>query len=457
MNTIKYLTIYFIALFFCITPCFAQLETIGKATVKTGVKSGLKTVVKKQAKSTAKDIVIQNIKKKSIKAGVKSTVTNQIGHELTETTVKRVSKQAIKEAKNELIEKSIKIAGKKALNKKTKKLANGIIGKSARNYLKDKRKMFAINSGKKLSDNLVKNNLGKNLPLSKTIEKSIGKTGLNEVEKYLPDISSKQILVDDLLQKPQLAELFQKNPTLVKNYAQCVNSKLRTDISKLRYLNYYADSYADACLFSKSKYLRASNLQFIDDKQGNTIIKNAITGENLGLIVDDVIQITSNHSLLNMRLMKNMKYKVDNSIFTTDKLGRPIEVKASISPKFKNTIIYDRDKIVQRDFRKARTNASKLDSNKLNDDAGHLLAHDLGGVSDGINLVPQNRSLNRGDYKRMENLIKKDVKKGHSAEITIKINYKGASERPSSYTYEYKKDGNIVKSVIFDNRMEISN
>lgn len=457
MNTIKHLAIYFIVLFFSITPCFAQLGTIGKATVKSGVKSGLKTVVKKQAKSTAKDIVIQNIKKKSIKSGVKSTVTSQIGRELTEATVKNVSRQAIKEVKNELIEKSIKIAGKKTLNKEMKKLANGIIGKSANNYLTEKRKKFVINSGKELSDNFIKNNLERDLPLSIAIEKSIGKTGLNEVEKYLPSISSKQILVDDLLQKPQLAKLFQKNPTLVKNYAQCINSKLRTDISKLRYLNYYADSYADACFFSKGKYLRAGNLQFIDDKRGNTIIRNATTGEDLGIIIDDVIQITSNHSLLNMRLMKNMKYQVDNSIFTTDKLGRPIEVKASISPKFKNTIIYDRDKIVQRDFRKARTNASKLDSNKLNDDAGHLLAHDLGGVSDGINLVPQNRSLNRGGYKKMENLIKKDVKKGHSAEITIKLNYKGASERPSSYTYEYKKDGNIVKSVIFDNIMETNN
>lgn len=251
MNTIKHLAIYFIVLFFSITPCFAQLGTIGKATVKSGVKSGLKTVVKKQAKSTAKDIVIQNIKKKSIKSGVKSTVTSQIGRELTEATVKNVSRQAIKEVKNELIEKSIKIAGKKTLNKEMKKLANGIIGKSANNYLTEKRKKFVINSGKELSDNFIKNNLERDLPLSIAIEKSIGKTGLNEVEKYLPSISSKQILVDDLLQKPQLAKLFQKNPTLVKNYAQCINSKLRTDISKLRYLNYYADSYADACFFQK--------------------------------------------------------------------------------------------------------------------------------------------------------------------------------------------------------------
>lgn len=437
--------------------CFAQFETIGKATIKTGVKSGVKTVVKKQAKSAVKDIVIQNIKKKGIKAGIKSTITKQIGHELTESTVKKVSKQAIKEVRYELSKKSIKIAGKKILNKETKKLAKGVIGKSTKSYLINKRKIFAINNGKGLSDKFVKNNFKKDLPISTTIEKAIGKTGLNEVEKFLPNISSKQILIDDLLQKPQLTKLLQKNPTLIKNYAQCINSQSRTDISRLRYLNYYADSYADACLFSKGKYLRANDLQFIDNKQGNTIIKNATTGEDLGIIVDDVIHITNNHSLLNMRLMKNMKYKVDNSIFTTDKLGRPIEVKTNIAPKFKNTIIYNRDKIIQRDFRKARTNASKLDSNKLNDDAGHLVAHDLGGVSDGINLVPQNRSLNRGEYKKLENLIKKDIKKGHSAEITIKLNYEGASERPSNYIYEYKKDGNIVKSVIFDNKMEINN
>ena len=149
--------------------------------------------------------------------------------------------------------------------------------------------------------------------------------------------------------------------------------------------------------------------------------------------------------------MKNMTYQVDNSIFQTDKLGRPVYAKTIIDSKFKGTTIYERDKKAQADFRKARTNASKLDSEKLNDDAGHIIAHDLGGVSDGINLLPQNASLNRGAYKKMENKIKKDVKKGHKAEIEIKIHYTGASERPTNYVYSYYKNGNLDAKKTFDN------
>ncbi|KAH9392680.1 hypothetical protein TYRP_005765, partial [Tyrophagus putrescentiae] len=58
----------------------------------------------------------------------------------------------------------------------------------------------------------------------------------------------------------------------------------------------------------------------------------------------------------------------------------------------------------------ARKKAQKL--GEKNDDAGHLLAKNLGGKGDEHNVIPQNANINRGNWKTMENFIyKNDVKK----------------------------------------------
>lgn len=269
-----------------------------------------------------------------------------------------------------------------------------------------------------------------------------------QVARILPNLNDQKRLLEDIIATPKLAKALQKNNGLIENYAQCINSKFRTDIKTLRYLNNKADSYADACMFSSNKYTRAKVLEFADDKS-KTIIKNSQTDEILGVLEDNCITIPSNnHTLLNMKPMSSIKYKVDNSIFETDKIGRPIKVITHINPKFKGSTIYKRDKLVQRDFKKARINASKLDASKLNDDAGHIIGHDLGGVSDGINILPQKVSLNRGPYKKMEQKIKKDVKKGHKAYIEVEIIYSKASERPDKYIYSYYKNGTLVSCNI---------
>lgn len=455
MNVIKVIIIGCIALFSINSSTFGQLSTVGKAAVKSGIKSSIKQSIKSNLKATAKDAVSHEVKERTIKYGVKSSLTKQLSKELTESATKRVSKKILKEGGEEIFEKTAKFSAKKLANKETRNIAKGAVEKSSKDFLLRKRNNFIIKNGIDLSNKITSkstNAIIKQTP-SIAIEKVLGKTGFNEVEKYLPDNFSKQIFIDDLACNPQLVKLFKKNPTLIKNYSQCIDSKYRTDISHLRYLNYHADSYADACQFSQTTYTRASDLKYVDDNLGNTIIKHTTTGEQLGIITGNTIKIADNHALLNMRLMKNMKYEVDNSAFITDKLGRPHKVECYISPKFGNVTKYERDKIKQRDFRKARTNASNLDSNKLNDDAGHIIAHDLGGVSDGINLVPQNRTLNRGQYKKWENEIKREVNRGHSVKINIELVYEGASERPSGFVCEYAKDGVLQSSKFFENAL----
>jgi filamentous hemagglutinin len=42
----------------------------------------------------------------------------------------------------------------------------------------------------------------------------------------------------------------------------------------------------------------------------------------------------------------------------------------------------------------------------VGDDGGHLIASSLGGAGDRVNIVPQASTLNRGDWKDMENYLR---------------------------------------------------
>lgn len=452
MKFTKYILIICL-LFVCIANN-AQTSQIGKSVVKSSIKSGVKHVIKNSIKETQQKIVLKEIKDIAVKKGVKSYIAQNLEHNITHSIAKEISQKAFKESAENITKKSIKIKGEKLIHKQTKQFANGRIASSGNTFLKNKTTKYVV--GKQTLD-IAEHSINKGVAdassqiLNSPDVKIFPKIKQEHIERYIPNTIDQKRFLDDILNDPQLAKSFQKNPDLIKNYSQCINSKLRTDKETLRYLNVHADEYADACLFSQTKYTRAQNLKFVD-KDSKTLIINNKTSETLGIIEGDIIKIPSeNHSLLNMKLMRNKKYHVDNSIFETDNNGRPIKVNVVIQPYFKGTKIYDRDKVIQRDFKKARINASRLDASKLDDDAGHIIAHNLGGVSDGINILPQNASLNRKEYKNIEYKISKDVNKGNKAEIEIEIRYNGASERPDEYIYKYFKNGKLDTQKVFKN------
>lgn len=85
------------------------------------------------------------------------------------------------------------------------------------------------------------------------------------------------------------------------------------------------------------------------------------------------------------------------------------------------------------------------------DDGGHILARIIGG-SEGIeNLVAMRRTLNRGDYKRMENEIVKALQDGKEVKMHIDLEYEDGSKRPSKIRVEYTIDDEKTISE-FDNK-----
>ncbi len=84
------------------------------------------------------------------------------------------------------------------------------------------------------------------------------------------------------------------------------------------------------------------------------------------------------------------------------------------------------------------------------DDGGHIIARFLGGAEGAENLVPMRRTINRGDYKRMENEIAKALQEGKEVAMHIDIEDDGGSSRPSKMEAEYAIDSK--KTVCeFDN------
>ena len=90
-----------------------------------------------------------------------------------------------------------------------------------------------------------------------------------------------------------------------------------------------------------------------------------------------------------------------------------------------------------------------------NDDAGHVLAHQLGGCgSCPTNIVPQSPHLNRGVWEQFEAAIRDCIDGGAGATLSWTFKYDSTSdERPSTMSYAAKYIGGSCDdaSQDFDN------
>lgn len=70
----------------------------------------------------------------------------------------------------------------------------------------------------------------------------------------------------------------------------------------------------------------------------------------------------------------------------------------------------------------------------MGDDGGHLIASSLGGAGDRINIVPQAATLNRQDWKDMENYFRSELQAGKAVNVKIDVGYPASGGgRPSEF------------------------
>jgi filamentous hemagglutinin len=80
------------------------------------------------------------------------------------------------------------------------------------------------------------------------------------------------------------------------------------------------------------------------------------------------------------------------------------------------------------------------------DEGGHLIASALGGSGDRINVVPQDKLLNRGDWRAMERQFQDDLRDGKSVSVKIEVGYPSdGGPRPSNFLVTALIDGEYLR------------
>ena len=139
------------------------------------------------------------------------------------------------------------------------------------------------------------------------------------------------------------------------------------------------------------------------------------------------------------KLLPNTRYMLEGSTYVTNEYGSIISCDAQLkySPEG------DRNLKEQRE--------AGADERLEGDDGGHIVARMLGGTEGGENLIPMRRTLNRGDYKIMENQIAKALQEGKDASLHLDLSYASHVQRPDLIKSVYSIDGNRTE-ILFENQ-----
>ena len=185
----------------------------------------------------------------------------------------------------------------------------------------------------------------------------------------------------------------------------CKEAFAKSPFSEITYENYSSPQFA----------------KFVDDK-GRFKIK---------LKLDDNGKTYSQ----NGDLVPNNEYRLNGYTYRTDEMGRITQVDGKIQlPQEK----VDRD------------NLPEIKDRRETDHKGHLIAHELGGADTEGNLVSMDGKLNQGEYRKMENEIKRNVEEGKDVRVNIEAEYRDDSHRPSSFNMSIDIDGEHTEKVFIN-------
>lgn len=146
-----------------------------------------------------------------------------------------------------------------------------------------------------------------------------------------------------------------------------------------------------------------------------------IMGDDTVTEVDDYGSIYKEQG----ELLGNTEYTIKGNTYKTDEYGRKVEMEAEP--------VYTTGE--PRNLKEQKQSGGE--ERQENDDGGHIVAKILGGAEGEENLVPMRRTINRGDYKKMENEIAKALQDGEKVELHVDLEYEGESQRPSKFQAEY--------------------
>lgn len=124
------------------------------------------------------------------------------------------------------------------------------------------------------------------------------------------------------------------------------------------------------------------------------------------------------------KMMPNMEYNVDDGAFVykTDKLGRVVETNSNLAKA---------SKVKRSAKRGSQADNCRAKGGKKGDEGGHLIAHELNGPEEAINIVPMPATFNKtGEWRQLEEKLKVLMQSGKDVKVKQYIRYKGNSSIP---------------------------
>lgn len=136
-------------------------------------------------------------------------------------------------------------------------------------------------------------------------------------------------------------------------------------------------------------------------------------------------------------LLADTTYEINGYKYETDDKGRVISAEGTLHLSDTPRKTINEDNVGGEDKRET-------------DDRGHLIADRFDGSNKIDNLVSMDANLNRGDFKKVENLLADALADGKEVTLKVEPVYEGDSKRPSSFIVTYSIDGE-EKVVVFSN------
>lgn len=156
-----------------------------------------------------------------------------------------------------------------------------------------------------------------------------------------------------------------------------------------------------------------------------------------------------------LKLKPNSTYICGNAKYQTDSKGRVVMVAAKVSPPMTSK---------KQSVSGANVYDKAVKDGKLCDDNGHIIGYQIGGSDHEINLLAQNSSLNRGAYRSMENLAKKEYQKEEDLSLNenrepepvymlVELTYdsNNSSSRPNGYIASVEKGDEVISCKCYKN------
>lgn len=160
---------------------------------------------------------------------------------------------------------------------------------------------------------------------------------------------------------------------------------------------------------------------------GDSVVKEIIDGEEY-YYDDNGVNFRVGNSI-----SPNTSYTINGYTYQSDDLGRIVSAEGTLHVKDREGRLPIRDSLEE----------IGKGYEREGDDRGHLIGDQFDGSNGLENMVPQDATINRIDFKNFENELAKEVKENKNVTVRVEPVYENDSRRPSSIAVAYSIDGDM--------------